>query len=104
MSLLTALGISLLVVVNVAITVVATRFFRLQLETQWAAAIYALLFVPLVLLVSTVVLSGLFGVGEAAGGRAVAVTIAVVLPMAIGFAIDLFWMPAPAEIDLPDTR
>lgn len=103
MSVLTAAGIAVLVAVNTAITVVATRFFRLQLSTTWAAAIYTLVFVPMALAVATVVLSGVVGLGGATGSRAVALLLAIVLPLATGIAIDVFWMPAPEEVELPET-
>jgi len=103
MSLLTAAGYAIIVVVNTAVAVVAIRFFRLQLETWWGAGAYTVLFVPLALLVSTVVLSGLFGLGGSAGSREVALTLAIALPLSLGLAIDLFWMPAPEEVELPES-
>lgn len=99
MAVLTVLGILVTVAVNTALAVVMTRFFRLQLETQWATAIYTLLFVPLGLIVSTIVLSGVLSLG---GGvdRSVALLLAIVFPLGVGVAIDLFWLPSPEEVEL----
>lgn len=103
MALLAAVGLAVVVAVNVALTVVVVRFFRLQLETDWAAAIYTLLFVPIGLLVATVVLSGVLALGGAAVSRDVTLVLTVLLPLSTGVAIDLFWMPAPDEVELPET-
>lgn len=103
MSLLAAVGYVVLVAVNTGVAVVLTRFFRVRLDTRWGAAVYTLVFVPLALLVSAVVLSGLFRLGGAAGGREVALVLVVVLPLSLGLAIDFFWMPAPEEVELPET-
>lgn len=103
MSLLTGLGVALIVVVHVAIAVVLTRFFRLQLKTDWGAAIYTLLLVPLALILSATLLSGVFGLGGNVGGRDVVLLLVIVLPLSLGIAIDVFWMPAPEEIELPES-
>lgn len=103
MSVLTAAGYAVIVVVHTVIAVVLTRFFRLQLSTWWGAGVYTVLFVPLALLVSTVVLSGLFRLGGGVGGRDVALTLVIATPLALGIAIDLFWMPAPDEVELPES-
>lgn len=103
MAVLSSVGVVLLVAVHVAITVVLTRFFRLQLDTDWAAAVYTALFVPIALVASTLVLSGVLGLGDAVQAREVALVVAIVLPMAAGVAIDLFWMPAPEDVELPES-
>lgn len=103
MSLFTAVGYAIIVVVNTAVAVVLTRFFRLRLETWWGAGVYYVLFVPLGLLVAAVVLSGIVGLGGSAGGREVALVLSIALPMSVALAIDLFWMPAPEEIELPES-
>lgn len=102
MSLLTALGVAIIVAIHTAIAVVLTRFFRLQLETNWGAAIYTLLLVPIALIVSATVLSGALGLGGSVGGRDVVLLLVIVLPLSVGIAIDVFWIPAPEEIELPD--
>lgn len=102
MAILTVLGAGVIVAVNTAVSVVLTRFFRLRLDTDWAAAIYTILFVPVALVVTTILLSGLLALGGAVD-REVALLISIVLPLSTGIAIDLFWMPAPEEIELPET-
>jgi len=102
MSLLTGLGVALIVAIHTVVAVVLTRFFRLQLDTDWGAAIYVLVLIPLALLVSAAVLSGLLGLGGNVGGRDVVLQLIIVLPLSLGITIDVFWMPAPEEIELSD--
>lgn len=104
MALLALLGLAIVVAINTALTVVLVRFFRLQLDTDWATVIYTLLFVPMALAAATLVLSGALGLGGGvAAGRDVTLALTVVLPMATGIAVDLFWMPAPEEVELPES-
>lgn len=103
MALLTALGVLLLVVANVAISVVLVRFFRIRLDTAWAVAIYVAVLGPIALAVTTVVLSGVFRLGGAIGGMEPVIVLAILLPLALGVTVDVFWMPAPEEVELPDT-
>ncbi|WP_248515275.1 hypothetical protein [Salinarchaeum laminariae] len=102
MSLLTGLGVALIVAIHTVVAVVLTRFFRLQLDTDWGAAIYVLVLIPLALLVSAALLSGLLGLGGNVGGRDVVLQLIIVLPLSLGITIDVFWMPAPEEIELSD--
>jgi len=104
MSLLTGLGVVVVVLVNTAIAVVATRFFRITLDTNWGAAIYTVLLVPIALLVGATVLSGLLGLGGGLGDRTVALLLTVGLPLALGITIDVFWMPPPEEIEAIQRR
>jgi hypothetical protein len=101
MSLLTGIGVVVIVAIHTAVAVVLTRFFRLQLATRWAAAIYTVVLVPLALLVSAAILSGALGLGGSIGGRDVVLLLVIVLPLSLGIAIDVFWMPSPEEIELP---
>jgi hypothetical protein len=98
-----AVGLLIVVAVHTFLTAVATRFFRVRLRTGWGSAVYAAVFVPLVLVASTIVLTGGLGLGSGLGDRTVAVLIVLVLPLVLGFTIDLFWMPSPDEVELPDT-
>lgn len=95
-------GYLFIVVVHTAIAAVATRFFRVRMQTRWSAALYAIVFVPLLLVVSTMILSGPFRIGATVGSRTTAVMLVIAIPLTLGYAIDLFWMPAPEEIDLPE--
>lgn len=101
MSVLTAVGFAVIVAVHTAIAAVLTRYFRVTLDTTWTRAIYAVVFVPLALVVSTIVLSGLLGLGGDLG-REVALVLSIGLPLALGLAIDLFWMLPPEEVELPE--
>lgn len=97
-----AVGYAILVGVHTVIAAVTTRFFRIRMETHWGSALYTVVFVPMVLIASTLLLSGPLGIGTAAGTRTTAVMIVIVVPMILGYAIDFFWMPAPEEVELPD--
>ena len=98
-----AVGFVVIVGLHTLMATVATRYFRVQLKTQWGSAAFALLLTPLLLVVSTLVLSGVLGIGGNLGDRSTAVFVVVLLPLVLGYSIDMFWLPAPEEIDLPDT-
>ena len=95
---LVLLGVVL--VVNTLIAAVMTRFFRIRLDTRAGSVIYALLLIPFVLLVTTM----LFG-AVIPGNLEIPVLLGlwVGLPLALGFTIDVLYVPPPEEIDLPDT-
>ncbi len=101
-SLLGAVGLAVVVVVHTFLAAVATRYVRLRLQTTWGRALYAGLLVPVLLVVSTLVLTGALGLGGALD-RQTAVLVVLVIPLTLGFSLDLFWMPAPDEVELPDT-
>jgi len=96
-------GIALLVLVQTAIAALFVRFLRVRLDTRWGVLLYVLFFVPLALTVSTLVLSGVLGLGGDLGARSTAVFVAILVPFALGVTIDVLWMPAPEEVDLPET-
>ncbi len=99
----TALGFLVIVLINTVITAVVVRFFRLRLSTKWGAIVYTLLLVPLVYIATTILLSGAIGLGGSGiRDRGTALILAWVLPFTLGISIDLFWMPPPEEIDLPE--
>ncbi|PSQ16580.1 hypothetical protein BRD00_10505 [Halobacteriales archaeon QS_8_69_26] len=101
--------VGLLVVVggHTLITVVVTRFFRIRMNTSWGAAVYAATVTPVVLLVTTLLLTGPLGIGAWLGDRTLALFVVLFFPLGLGYAIDLFWLRSPEEIaeemDLPDT-
>lgn len=97
-------GFLVIVAVHTLVATVATRYFRVRLKTQWGAALFALAATPVLLVVSTLVLSGVFGLGGDLGDRNTVLFVVVLLPLTLGYSIDLFWLPSPEEIDLPDTR
>jgi len=101
MSLLTGFGVAVVIAVNTAIAVICTRLFRITLDTDWGAAIYTLVLIPIAMLVGATVLSGLLNLGGDVGGRDVALLLTVALPLALGVTVDVFWMPAPDAVELP---
>lgn len=101
----TILDFALMAVVfvgNTAIAAVVTRFFRLQLQTRWGTVVYTALLVPVVLVVTTIVVFSL-GVGVDLGSTGAVLGLMVALPMALGVTIDVLYVPAPDEYELPET-
>ena len=96
-------GIAVLVVVHTALAAVVTRLFRNRLETGWGSAIYAAFGGAFVLFVSTLVLSGIFGIGGNLGSRYTAVLVVIAMPLVLGITFDYFWMPSPDEVELPES-
>lgn len=81
---------------------VTTRFFRVRMKTRWGWLVYASLVTPFLLVVTTLI------VGQAlpplgTTNRLVVLALLVGVPFALGFTIDLLYVPAPEEYDLPDT-
>ncbi|SHG76830.1 hypothetical protein [Halobaculum gomorrense] len=90
--------------VNTLVVAVLSRFFRIRLKTQWGWVTYTVLVSPVVLVVlglveGVVIRSPLF---EGAAGLFLAVFVGV--PLALGFTIDLLYVPPPEEYDLPATE
>ncbi|MFB6143560.1 MAG: hypothetical protein ABEJ30_09495 [Halorientalis sp.] len=96
-------GLLLIVGVNATIAALATRFFRVRLSTRWGSALYAVLLTPLPMVATILVVSGALGLGTNLGDRNAVFGVAILLPLTLGIAFDFFWMPAPAEVDVPDT-
>ncbi|WP_299331562.1 hypothetical protein [Haloplanus sp.] len=87
---------------NTLLAAVMTRFFRIQLDTRWGAVVYTVFIVPVVLAVTTIGAFSL-GVGVDLGSTAAALGLMVGLPMGLGVTIDVLYVPAPDEYELPDT-
>lgn len=102
-SLVSAVGMLVIVCAHTFFAAVATRFFRIRLETQWGAALYSLFLIPVALLASTLLWSGALGLGVDLGSRGAVFMIVIALPLALGYTIDVFWMPHPDDVELPDT-
>ncbi|MFB6296198.1 MAG: hypothetical protein ABEH66_05065 [Halobacteriales archaeon] len=102
-SVLGVAGVVLIVAAHTAIAAVLTRVFRVRLKTRWGAAVFALLIIPVVLTLTTLLLSGVLGIGGDLGSRGTAVFVAIFVPLALGILIDYVWMPAPEEVELPAT-
>jgi len=104
---LSIIGLVLFAVVLVGHTLVAavcTRFFRLRLETQIGWIIYSLTLIPVVLLVSTLVVSGVLGIGPNLGSPVVVFGVMIGLPLAVGITLDLLYVAQPDEVELPETQ
>ncbi|WP_312909124.1 hypothetical protein [Natronosalvus caseinilyticus] len=100
---LDAIGLLVIVGVHTLFAAVSTRFFRIRLETDWGTLVYVALVIPVVLFVSLLVLSGPLGLGPNLGSAVTAFVVAIALPIVLGYTIDVFWMPHPEEVELPDT-
>jgi len=95
--------IAVVFAVNTLLAAVLTRFFRLQLQTQWGSVVYTALLVPIALVVVTLVVFSV-GVGVDLGSAGVVLGLMVALPMALGVSIDVLYIPAPDEYELPETK
>jgi hypothetical protein len=95
--------LGVLVLANTALAAVATRLFRNRMNTAWGSATYAVLGGGFILLMSTLVLSGIFGIGGNVGTRYNAVLLTIAMPLLLGITIDYFWMPSPDDVELPES-
>jgi len=80
---------------------VSTRLLRVRLNTDWGAAVYVAVLGPLVLGAATVLMGSLGGPNL--GSRTTVGLVLVLFPLTLGVAFDVLWMPAPEEVELPDT-
>ena len=101
-------SLALMVVViglHTLIAAVMTRFFRLRLKTQWGYVLFAIFLIPLVLFFSTLVFSGVLGIGVNLGSPIAALGVMIGMPLALGFTIDTLYVPPPeAYENLPESR
>jgi hypothetical protein len=100
-SVVSVVGLLVIIGVNTAVAALMTRFFRVRLDTRWGPVVFALAIEPVVLTVLVLLLSGVLGLGGNLGSAALVFGVTVILPMALGVAFDYFWMPAPDDVDLP---
>jgi hypothetical protein len=89
------LGVAILVLVNAAIAAVCIRLLRVRLSTRLGVAVFAAVLVPVPLFVVVIVGSGVLGLGVDLGSRSMAVWTSIVLPLGLGAAFDVVWMPSP---------
>lgn len=102
MASLLALALTVVVLaVNTLLTAVLARFFRIRLHTQWGWVVYTLVITPVVLTVTTM-LSGIV-IPPLFDSAVLLLAVFVGLPLALGFTIDLLYVPPPDEYDLPET-
>jgi hypothetical protein len=90
--------------VHTLVAAVMVRFFRIRLTTDAGAAAYSLVFVPVVLLVTTLVFTGLLGLGADLGSGAAVVGLLIGAPLVLGATVDVLYQPDPEEYELPETR
>jgi len=97
-------GLAVLVGLQTLLAAVSVRWLRVRLESWWAPVVYALVFVPVLLVVSTFLLTGVLGLGPDLGSPGVALFLLVAAPLGLGLAIDYLWMPPPEAVELPTGR
>ena len=99
----TAVGMLAVFAVHAVIAAVAVRYFRLSLSTRWGPVVYTAVLVPLAYVVTTLVAFGALGVGTGLDVDArTLVTFLWAVPFALGVSFELFWMPPPEDVDLPE--
>lgn len=101
-----ALSVALLlalVAVHSLIAAVLTRYFRIALDTRGGAALFTVMGIPLVLLGSTYVLSGVLSLGPQLGNPAIVFTLLIAVPVGLGALVDVLYVPPPEDVDVPDT-
>lgn len=99
-----ALGLVVLLVAgHTVVAAVLTRLLRVRLSSRWGPLVYAAVLVPVVLVLSTMVLSGVLRLGPNLGEARTVLFVLVVLPGVLGVTIDYLWMPAPENVELPET-
>lgn len=95
-------GLLVVVSVNAAVAALAVRYFRYQLNTRWGAVAFTVAFVPVLYVATTLLLTGFLGLGGGLFDSVPALLMVTwALPFALGASFDLFWMPAPDEVELP---
>lgn len=83
---------------------VVVRLLRVRLTTRWTPVVFALAIVPVLLVASTLVVTGGLGLGPNLGDPRLALFVTVAVPLGLGLAIDYLWMPAPEDVELPSPR
>jgi len=92
------------VVGHTLLAAILTRFLRLRLKTQFGWVIYVLTLIPVVLFLSTLVFTGVLGLGPNLGSPTVVFGVMIGLPIAIGLTLDLLYVAQPDEVELPETQ
>lgn len=101
-----ALSIAVLlaiVAVHTLLSAVLTRYFRIALDTAWGTGLFVVAGIPLVLLATTLILSGVLGLGPSLGSPLLVSIVLIAAPLAMGVLVDFLYIPPPAEYDLPET-
>ncbi len=98
-------AVSLLIILGLhtAFAAVATRFFRIRLDTWWGTIVYVVFLIPVALFFSMLFFSGALGLGPNLGSQEIVFVVVIAMPVVLGYTIDVFWMPHPDDVELPDT-
>lgn len=99
-SVLGVVFILIAVSVQTVLAALLTRLFRVRLDTSWGAVVFAVVIIPVVLTLTTLLLGR---IGPDLGSRGTVIFVMIGVPTALGFTIDYVWMPAPEEVELPAT-
>lgn len=83
---------------------IMTRYFRVVLDTRWGWIFYTLFLVPVALLASTLFFTGALGFGIDLGSPTMVIVVLIALPLAVGLAIDVLYVPPPEDVQLPEPR
>lgn len=83
---------------------VLTRFFRLRLKTQIGWVSYTLGIVPVILFLSTLVMTGALAIGPNLGSPTVVFVVMIGFPLAVGITVDLLYVTQPEDVELPETQ
>jgi hypothetical protein len=102
MALVAIAALAVLAAVHVLVAALVVRLLRVQLASAWAPYVYAVVLVPLVYTATTLFVLGALGVGDGLTvGRGTLLVALFGLPLALGVALDVFWMPDPEDVELP---
>lgn len=101
---LSLLLFGVVLVVQTLIAAVMTRYFRVRLNTRLGWIIYSALLVPLALLSTTLLFTGLLNIGPDLGEPAIVAGVLIGVPTALGMTVDVLYMAPPEEYELPDTQ
>lgn len=82
---------------------VMTRFFRITLHSSMGKAFFTVAAIPVVLVASTLVFTGVLGIGPELGSPVLVLAILVFAPQALGALVDYLYIPPPEAYDLPET-
>jgi hypothetical protein len=94
----------LIVAFHALVSAVLTRYFRIALDSAWGTALFVVAGIPLVLLATTLLLSGGLGLGPSLGDPVLVLIVLIAVPLGLGALVDFLYMPPPDEYELPDTN
>ena len=89
--------------VHTLLAAVLTRYFRITLASTAGKAFFTVVAIPVVLLATTLVFTGVFGIGPELGSPALVFAVLVLGPQAIGVLVDYLYVPPPEAYDLPES-